>query len=265
MNSAGLAKVSALHSKWVQCSPNGALSSQCQELNALHSQSVDGARIKIPERLLAPPEPTEPFILDLLEKAATDFAEQFIQSASSGNGLTATNAEDAQQLVLQLLTSQQNAVSEYGLFNMALFLARKHGIDVRPYLSHIDIGALTTQQKYALSSQLNLTPQDDPYIWNSLYRSDILTARDLYQKELNRPYSLQRLYSSKVHGLPTFFRYLQMATQDYTRKLLVMKVISYPNVIPLRLTSHCTDRRAVRDRHLHARHHPLGRRARSRK
>jgi hypothetical protein len=225
MNSAGLAKVASLHNKWLRCSPNGAQSSQCQELNALHSQSVDGARIKIPERLLAPPEPTEPFILDLLERAATDFAERFTQSAASGNGLAAANAEEAQQLILQLLKSQQNAVSEYELFNMALRLAREHGVDVRPYLSHVDVGALTTQQKYALSSQLNLTPQDDPYIWNSLYHSDILTARDLYQKELNRPYSLQRLYSSKVHGLHTFFRYLQMATQDYTRKLLVMKVV----------------------------------------
>ena len=223
--SSGLAKVALLHSKWVQASPEGALSSQCQELNALHSQSVDGARIKIPDRLLTPPEPTTPFILDLLSAAAADFAERFTQTSSSSSLCAPSSAEEAQHVILQLLKSQQNAVSEFDLFNMAQFLARTHSsLDIRPYLLHIDTGALTTEQKYVLSSTLSLSPQQDLWLWNSLSRSDILTARDLFQKELDRPYSLQRLYSSVDHGLTTFFEYLRRATQEYARTLLILKV-----------------------------------------
>jgi hypothetical protein len=69
--SASLARVAALHQKWLRCKPEGALSVECQELNALHSQSVDGAKIKIPDRLSNPPETKEPFILDLLADAAS--------------------------------------------------------------------------------------------------------------------------------------------------------------------------------------------------
>jgi hypothetical protein len=222
--SLGLAKVASLHLKWIRASQEGALSSQCQELNALHSQSVDGARIKIPDRLLTPPETDQPYILDLLAEAATAFAERFRQSSSSSS-LSTSSADEAKQLVVQLLQSRQNAVSEYELFNMAYFLAHKHSFDVLPYLSHIDAGALTTEQKYALSSMLSLTSEHDLWLWNSLARSDILTASDLFKKKLDQPYSLQRLYSSKEQGLTTFFEYLRRAIQEYTRKLLILKVV----------------------------------------
>jgi regulator of nonsense transcripts 1 len=222
--SSGVAKVAELHGKWARGSPMGALCSQCQELNALHSQSVDGARIKIPDRLRTPPAPDEPYIIDLLGNAAKEFAERFTQSVARQTGLMTTHTEDAEELMVQLLQSKQNAVSEYELFNMAFSLARKHDLDIRPHLVHVDFGALSAKEKDAISSTLKLTSENDPYIWNSLVRSDILTARDLYQKELNRPYALQRLYSSRVHGLATFFVYLRMATQDFTRKLLIIKV-----------------------------------------
>ncbi|KAL0062572.1 hypothetical protein AAF712_010505 [Marasmius tenuissimus] len=54
-NNAGLARVAALHTRWVPATPKGAPSSQCQELNALHSQAVDGASVKIPDHQASPP------------------------------------------------------------------------------------------------------------------------------------------------------------------------------------------------------------------
>ncbi|KAG7097781.1 hypothetical protein E1B28_005100 [Marasmius oreades] len=54
--------------------PKGALCSECQELNVLHSQAVDATSVKIPEKLASPPPPpkdSEPFILDTLAEHVT--------------------------------------------------------------------------------------------------------------------------------------------------------------------------------------------------
>ena len=226
--SAGVARVAALHAKWVRASPLGALCAECQELNALHSQSVDGARIKIPDRLINPPDPPhgEPYILDLLESARTAFAEDFTQDAPLRDVLTSMDMEEGKGLLIELLQSQQSALSEYELITLANLLARKHDIDIRQFLNHMDLSALSVQEKYALSLTLGLARKDPdcPEIWNSLIRSDILRPRDLYEKSLGQPFSIQRLYSSKVNGLTTFFEYLRRATQEYTRKLLILKV-----------------------------------------
>ncbi|KAF8156601.1 RNA-directed RNA polymerase [Crassisporium funariophilum] len=222
-NASGVAKVSALHAKWARSSPLGALCVQCQELNALHSQSVDGANIRIPDKLATPPEQTEPYILDLLEEASDKFSILFTESASRRTDILVVDQEEGKKLLGQLLQSKQSAVSEYELFNLACRLATKHSIDIRPYLCQIDIGALTTAEKHTITTTLSLSAVDYPYIWNSLVRSDILTARDLYQRDLGRPFSLHRLYSSRISGLSTFFEYLRMATQDYTRKVLILQ------------------------------------------
>lgn len=193
---------------------------------------MDGAGIKIPDRLTTPPELNEPFILDILADASSDFAAQFAQLEPARTAITSTNAEEGKKLMDQLLQSNQRAISEYELFCLAYRIAQKHSLDLRHLLNHIDLSALTTKEKYALSLSLNLTPEEQPYVWNSLFRSDILTARDLYQRSLNRPFSLQRLYSSKVHGLASFFEYLRMATQEYTRKLLILKVRLHNGPVP---------------------------------
>ncbi|EGO30084.1 RNA-directed RNA polymerase [Serpula lacrymans var. lacrymans S7.9] len=221
-NNMSLAKVSALHQKWVRSSPDGALCVQCQELNALHSQSVDGGRIKIPDRLLTPPPTEKEFILDILARDAEDFKQQFIQRSHILDVIGSAVEDEA--LVVQLLQSPQTALSEFEVFSMALSFARKHpSIDIRSHLTHLDFGALTSHQKYAISTTLDLSEQQEQYMWNSLMRSDILSSRDLEQRQLNRPLSMQRLYSSTLNSLATFFQYLHIASDQYDRKLLVLK------------------------------------------
>ncbi|KAF8877847.1 RNA dependent RNA polymerase-domain-containing protein [Gymnopilus junonius] len=224
--SVGVAKVSALHAKWSQSSPLGALCVECQELNALHSQSVDGANIRIPDRLKTPPEPPEgtKYILDQLKEAADEFATSFTQSASRRAEVSKLDSqEDAEELMAQLLRSKQNSVSEFELFNLAYRLSQKYMVDIKPYLSQLDFSALTTTEKKVISTTLSLSGVDYPEIWNSLLRSDILTPRDLYQRNLAQPFAIHRLYSSRVSGGATFFEYLKMATRDYSRKLLIIQ------------------------------------------
>lgn len=197
---------------------------ECQELNALHSQSVDGAKVVIPDRLSNPPEREEPFILDLLANAAKEFSEKFLQELPAYDVARDLPQDDAIQYIRQLLRGKRHAFSEFEMFNMAVAIARKRNIDLRPMLPYLDLGALTVEQKYTVSSTLGLTSDEDKHIWNSLFWSDILTARDLEQRKLNTKIPLQRLYSSNKSSLRTFWQYLKMCLQDFTRKVLVLKV-----------------------------------------
>ncbi|TFK19298.1 RNA-directed RNA polymerase [Coprinopsis marcescibilis] len=223
-NSSGVARVSALHNKWAISSPKGALCVECQELNVLHSQSVDGAPIKIPDRLKNPPEPEEPFIIDLLQKHEEEFETTFRASPAVNPGdLVYLDAEHAERHIVQLFKSNQNALSEYQLFELALRLSRKHKFDVKPFLSLLDLSALSAMQKHTISTTLHMEKVDHPYLWNSLFQSDILSTHDLRLRGLDSSISLQKLYTSSVHSQVTFFEYLRRATQDYTRKLLLLR------------------------------------------
>ena len=203
---------------------------ECQELNALHSQSVDGANIRIPDRLKTPPAPPEgsKYILDQLKEAAVEFTTTFTASASRRADVAKlTSQEDAEQLIGQLLRSKQNSVSEFELFNLAYRLAQRYCVDLKSYLSQLDFSAMTVTEKKVVSSTLSLSGVDYPEIWNSLFLSDILTPRDLYQRNLAHPFAIQRLYSSRLSGAVTFFEYLKRAVRDYTRKLLIIQVSCY--------------------------------------
>ena len=219
------------------------MSRECQELNALHSQSVDGAPTRIPEKLANPPEQKEPYILDLLESAAVAFAEKFAARETTRMSLVvgqdyqgADEDENGKALIQQLFLSDQHSMTEYELFDLAFRFAQKRKVDIRPLLAQIDFSALTFSEKHAMSSALYLDGVDYPEIWNSFIRSDILKPRDIYYRSLNRPFSLQRLYSSRISGLGTFFEYLKLATQDYTRKVLLMRVSPLSALLHITLT-----------------------------
>lgn len=219
--------MAALHSKWVKA--KGALCAECQELNALHSQSVDGAGIKIPDRLTTPPEPTEPYIIDLLEEQASAFAAQFLAQSSTTESINGPSAED---LVVDLLRGKHRAVSEYELFQIACRIAKDGSFSLLPYLQYLDFGALKPEQKHAICVTLNISRQSHPQMWNSLFYSDILSYRELYERALDQPFSLQRLYSSRLHSTDTFFIYLRRVVQDFTRKIILIRVRS-PRIILL--------------------------------
>ena len=227
INSVGLAQITKLHSQWVRCSPKGAMSPECQELNALHSQSVDGARVKIPERLRKPPAAEGKYILDILADAAEAFRTRFTEQVANELDPATTSPEDAEDVLAQLFKSKPTAVSEYELFSMAVAFARKFSInlyELKPYIAHLDFAALAAHEKHVISTTLGLSPTEHRRMWNSLLTSDILSARDIQQRQLNRPLSMQRLYSSGEKTTATFFQYLRIAFEQFTRKLLILKV-----------------------------------------
>jgi len=178
----------------------------------------------IPYRLSKPPETEEPSIVDLLTAAATAFSTRLLGSLPTYETARDLPKDDAMEYIPQLLRGERHAVSEFEMFSMAITIAKKNDIDPRPMLPYLDVGALTTEQKYSVSSTLELTAEEDRHIWNSLFWSDILTERDLEQRALNSALPFQRFYSSKRHGLQTFWQYLRMCLQDFTRKVLIFKV-----------------------------------------
>ncbi|KAH9925902.1 P-loop containing nucleoside triphosphate hydrolase protein [Epithele typhae] len=219
-----LARIVNLHNKWVRYSPKGAMSDQCQDLNALHSLVVDGGSVKIPDRLLKPPEdPDVPFILDLLRDAAKEFHDNFMKELPATTDSHSSDRVEAEALLVNLLTSEKMAVSEYELAMMAGRFAEKHGLDLRRQVGHIDFSAFSAAEKHAFSFKLGLTPHSDPYIWNSLMRSSILVRQDLEDRNLGGPLRLQRLYSSEIQGRAAFFEYLHEALDNFQRRLLVIK------------------------------------------
>lgn len=228
--SSGVARVSALHNKWAIASPEGALCAECQELNALHSQSVDGAVITIPERLKNPPEPVGPFIIDLLRERGEAFEANFLEQRSNVVAMRESEVQEPKILLERFLMNKKaiNALSEYEIFDLALRFSRKYKFDLVPFLSQIDVSALGAMEKHTMSSALSLSRIDFPYIWNSLFQSSILDSTDLNVHGLDTSCSLQKLYSSTEHSQATFFEYLRRATQDYTRKVLLIRVRTFP-------------------------------------
>lgn len=59
---------------------------------------------------------------------------------------------------------------------------------------------------------------------SSLKQSDILSRSDLAQHNLGGPIRLQRYYSSRLHGLETFFGRLKTAVETFQRLVLVLRV-----------------------------------------
>jgi len=153
-----------------------------------------------------------------------------------------TELEDPLLVLEKFFKAKKSALSEYELFDLALRLSLKHKFDLIPFLHHLDFSALSAMEKHTIASTLHLSRIDYPYIWNSLFQSDILSPADLSVQGLDTSFSLQKLYSSTVHSQATFFEYLRRATQGYTRKLLLLQVCTMLTVLRYTAITFSTDR-----------------------
>ena len=140
------------------------MSKECQELNALYSQCVDGARIRIPDRLRKPPPATDPFIVDVLNDEATLFAQKWFTQQET----LPIEQEDAEAIISVLVTTQDQtlALSEIGVLRKCIWLARKHQVNLRPFFPHFIWGALSTGEKYEICQALQLNEEDQKMVWN---------------------------------------------------------------------------------------------------
>ena len=153
-----------LHWKWVRCSPEGAMSKECQELNALYSQCVDGARIRISDRLRTPPDSSEPFIVDTMLEVAKEFARNWLSGADSikakGEKLT------DEQTITALLLSRRVSMSEFQTLQLVLKISKRSSVKLGPYYPLMNFSALNSNEKHEICRMLPLDLTDQGMVWN---------------------------------------------------------------------------------------------------
>lgn len=231
-NTAALGSVKRLYLKWARI--RGAGSSECQELNALHSDAVDGGRVQIPQRLRDPPSQPDSsdsgFILDVLLDDARSFRQNFLV-ASLDNTLGLHRSSDADMCPsvqhdfwADFLSSESIALSPYARLHLLLEQCTRHRDNPTQFLPFVNWDAFSTLQRHLVDNYLFPFYKVDS-IWNSLLRSDILSASELQIYGLDRQLRLQRFYSSKqAGGMHNFFHRLEVANRYFKRLALVIQV-----------------------------------------
>lgn len=197
------------------------MSAQCQELNRLFSQCVDGDRIKIPERLRNPPsrpETTPPFILDVLhsdgEKRVHDLS---LPAQADPTGYDV----DAIQL---LLTRDDIAVSEFECIKWAQTWCAKNKVSFDNLLHLFDFNVLTAEEKAWVLTHVPPSPTVPSLITNALCSSSILERNDLDKFQLGRPgIRWKRTYDSFTDRLATFHDAMSRNLEMFHRTLIVFQ------------------------------------------
>ena len=199
------------------------MAEQCQELNRLFSQCVDGNRIRIPPKLekapLPPPEAL-PFILDELH----DIAKKFIQEAQNSDQRMALDGYGFGAVEL-LLSRDDIAVSEFELLCMTLRWCRKDGARLEDLLYLFDLNVLTNEERAWVLQQLPSSPEISALVLNAVCSSNLLPEDAAARFQLNHHgVRWKRIFDSSRDRLATFLETASKAMGLFHRKLLVLRV-----------------------------------------
>lgn len=199
----------------------GPMSAECQELNRLFSMSVDGNRIKIPERLKSAPTPkldTPPFILDTLhEKARTT-----IQARQ--NSVRACEGYDFDAMEL-LLARDDIALSEFELIKMTYRWCQKTHNAFDDFFHLFDMNLLSAEEKMWILSHLPPSKQLPSLVINALCSSNLVQTSELQQFKLDYPgLKWKCIFDSSRDRPATFLDTMARAIELFHRKLIVIRV-----------------------------------------
>jgi hypothetical protein len=175
-NSLSLGRVKRLFLGWARAF--GPHCSQCQELNRLFSQCVDGNRIKIPENLCDPPPPaSDTFILDLLHK----HAEAHWNSVK----MRGTCLDDLNGDTITDILSSSISLSSFELAKMTLAWCRVNGVSFEEFFPYFNTTSFGPDEQTWLLSELPVSARHASSVKNGLNHSNILTRQDLEAFQLN--------------------------------------------------------------------------------
>ncbi|KAK7955323.1 RdRP-domain-containing protein [Apiospora saccharicola] len=198
---ASLGRVKNLYLDWVRV--KGPVASECQKLNRLFSQCVDGNRIKVPPRLEKAPEltpDTPKFILDELHEAAEI-------SISQNRRMRPADVEALDFDALELLLCRDDiATSEFELLNASL----------ADFLPYFDLNVLTAEEKNWILAYLPPLQGLPSLVLNALCTSNIVDDHRLGWK---------RVYDSTSQDrLGIFLDTAAKTLEQFHKKLLVLRV-----------------------------------------
>ncbi|CEF83201.1 hypothetical protein FGSG_09076 [Fusarium graminearum PH-1] len=218
-NNASLGKVKNLYLDWARAT--GPMSAQCQELNRLFSQCVDGNRIRIPEKLQSPPKSPDdapPFILDILHSESRDQAHSL---SLSQNGDLDGYDIDAIQL---LLSRQDVAISEFECIKLAHTWCLKNKTSFENLLHLFDFNLLTAEQKAWVLAHAPPSPSTPGLVLNALCSSGILEPNELKYFRLDYPgIQWKRMFDSSIDRLATFHDAVATNMELFHRTLIVFQ------------------------------------------
>jgi regulator of nonsense transcripts 1 len=218
---ASLGRVKNLYLDWARaCGP---MAEQCQELNRLFSQCVDGNRIGIPQKLEKapiPPDDALPFILDDVH----DAAKQLVQQALRSNRGRALDGHDFDAVEL-LLSREDIAISEYELLRMTLQWCRKNGARLEDLLHLFDLNVLTSEERGWILQQLPASQDIPALVRNAVRSSCLLPEAAATRFQLNHHgVQWKRIFDSSQDRLATFLDTASKTMGLFHRKLLVLRV-----------------------------------------
>jgi hypothetical protein len=218
-NNASLGRVKNLYLKWARL--KGALSPECQQLNRLFSQCVDGNRIKVPPNLEDPPESAnshEPFILDYLHDASREFIEETTNLQLNFNGY------DTDMMDL-LLSRDSIAISEFDLIKLTLQWCDQNGSDFVQFSEYFDFSALTDEEKAWLLNRLYGLKDFPGTVLNGLIQSRLLDRRELQLFKLDHPnLHWKPVFDSTTSTMSQFLSTASRSLELFHKKLLLLRV-----------------------------------------
>ncbi|KAK3994424.1 RNA dependent RNA polymerase-domain-containing protein [Cladorrhinum sp. PSN332] len=219
---ASLGRVKNLYLDWARA--RGPMAPECQELNRLFSQCVDGNRIKVPNKLeKAPPPPPDapPFILDYLHDEAKGLILMNTRHASR-DYLDGYDF-DAMQL---LLNRDDVGMSEFELICMTLRWCRKNNARLEHFLDYFDLNVLTAQEKAWVLQQIPPSAEIPALVMNAVSYSSLITEDAARRFHLSHhAFHWKCIYdSSSRDRIGTFLDAASKSMEVFHRKLIILQV-----------------------------------------
>jgi regulator of nonsense transcripts 1 len=198
------------------------MSPQCQQLNRLFSQCVDGNRIRIPQELEDPPEPcasAPPFILDVLHAASTEFIEHATDFCCNVD-------HDQDSGLMELLLSRDKlAVSEFELFQLALRWCWRHSHDIMQFAHLFDFSALSDEEQLWVLSSLPPSAEVPSLVRNGLLQSQLISAEELRRFGLDHArLHWKPVFQSSTDRMGRFISTACRSLELFHKKLIVLSV-----------------------------------------
>ncbi|PON22462.1 hypothetical protein TGAM01_v208743 [Trichoderma gamsii] len=221
---ASLGRVKNLYLRWARA--NNAMSPECQELNRLFSQCVDGNRINSSQldKFANPPEPkaeAPPFVLDELHDAAKDIiAKQKLEARSRTDSLEGYTL-DAIQL---LLCRDDIAISEAELIRMAVRWCRRTNTPFYHLLNMFDLNSLKSEDKAWVLAQMPTYVDAPSLVLNALCSSSLLTEAELKHFHLDYPgMHWKRVYTTEQDRPAMFMEATCRNLELFHKKMIIFR------------------------------------------
>ncbi|KAL6698126.1 P-loop containing nucleoside triphosphate hydrolase protein [Trichoderma pleuroticola] len=202
------------------------MSPECQELNRLFSQCVDGNRIKDDQlrKFEKPPEPgaeAPPFVLDELHEAAKKIIME--QKHMTRNHME--NMEGYSFDGVQLLLCRDDiAISEAELIRMTVRWCRRTNTSFYDLMHMFDLNSLSSEEKAWILAQVPAYIDAPSLVLNALSSSSLVTEAELKHFHLDYPgLHWKRVYSSEEDRLATFLEAASRNLELFHKKLIFFR------------------------------------------